>query len=177
MRFTPAEIAGVWLIDPTPHRDERGYFARLWCEREFAEHGIEATPVQANLAYNVRAGTLRGMHWQDPPHEEGKLVRCSHGAAHLVVLDLRKGSPTHMQAAAFKLDAAVARQAWAPPGCAIGYQTLVDHTEICYLMSRAYAPEAGRGLRYNDPALNLVWPLPVTAISAADQSWPDFSLA
>lgn len=175
MKFTPTAIADLWLIDLTPHRDQRGHFARLWCAREFADHGIDAAPVQANLAYNARRGTLRGMHWQEAPHEEGKLVRCGRGAAHLVVLDLRRQSATRMTSISLELTADSGQQIWAPPGCALGYQTLADDTEINYLMSQPYVPEAGRGLRYNDPALQLQWPLPVTEISAADRSWPDFS--
>jgi dTDP-4-dehydrorhamnose 3,5-epimerase len=177
VKFTAANIAGVWSIELTPHRDERGSFARVWCAREFSEHGIEETPVQANVACNAHAGTLRGMHWQAAPHEEGKLVRCAKGAAHVVVLDLREHSPTRLRSASFELTASSGRQIWAPPGCALGYQTLTDETEICYLMSHAYVPDAGRGLRYNDPSLHLQWPLPVTVISAADQSWPDYSAA
>jgi dTDP-4-dehydrorhamnose 3,5-epimerase len=174
MKFHATTIDGAWRIEPSPHRDERGSFARLWCARDFAEHGIETLPVQANVARNSLRGTLRGMHWQAAPHEEGKLVRCSRGAVYLVVLDLRESSPSHLRFEAFELTGESACQVWAPEGCALGYQTLEDDTEITYLMSSAYAPAAACGARYDDPAFGISWPLEVTAISNADRNWPAF---
>lgn len=175
MKFTPGTIDGAWIIDAAPHRDHRGSFARLWCQEEFRAHGVPWAPVQANLAHNAVRGTLRGMHWQAAPHQEGKLVRCGRGVAWFVLLDLRDDSPTRH--ASMALELVGDRQLWAPPGCALGYQTLADDTEVWYLMTHPYVPQAGRGLRYNDPAFGLSWPLEVAAISAADQNWPDYRLA
>lgn len=175
MIFHATDLPQVWIVDLEPHRDERGFFARSWCEHEFADRGISSRVVQTNLAFNQRRGTLRGMHYQAPPHAEGKLVRCTRGAAYFVVVDLRVRSPTFAHWTSVELSADNRRQLWVPEQCALGYQTLADQTEIFYQMSECYVPDAARGLRYDDPALGIHWPLPVAVLSERDRSWPDFT--
>ena len=172
MRFTETPIAGAWTIDPAPHVDERGRFFRAWCSREMAEHGIGFTPLQANMGESHRAGTLRGMHYQVAPHEEAKLMRCTRGRIFDVLVDLRPGSATFGKWYGTELSAQNARMLYLPPLCAHGYQTLEDDTEIYYLTSAVYAPDASRGLRYDDPTVGIRWPLPVSAISDQDTKWP-----
>jgi dTDP-4-dehydrorhamnose 3,5-epimerase len=174
MIFTATKLDGVWRIDLELRRDDRGFFARTWCQREFAEHGIDSRCVQSNIAFNRQRGTLRGVHFNAHPHEEAKLVRCIRGALHCVVLDLRERSETREHWIAVELSADSHRGLWVPKGCALGYQTLADDTEVLYLMSDFYVPEAARGIRYDDPAFGFRWPLPVSVISAADQSWPPY---
>ena len=172
MRFTETEIPGAFIIDLEPHTDARGFFARIFCAREFAERGLITTFAQVNASYNDRRGTLRGMHYQDEPAPEAKLVRCVSGAIHDVIVDMRPGSPTFMHHVAVELSAANRRQLYIPELCAAGYQTLSDHTEVTYQVSEFYTPETERGLRHDDPALGIAWPLPVTEISAKDIAWP-----
>jgi dTDP-4-dehydrorhamnose 3,5-epimerase len=177
MIFTPLELAGAYLIDLEPVGDDRGFFARSWCSAEFARHGLVAEVKQANIAYTRRRGTLRGLHYQAAPHEEAKLVRCTRGAAYVVALDLRPQSPSYTRWVAAELTAENRRAMYVPPGCAQGYQTLTDDTEVSYQMSQAYAPEAARGVRFDDPALALRWPLEIAAISEKDKSWPDYQVS
>lgn len=177
MIFTATRLPGVWRIDVEERRDDRGFFARAWCEREFAAHGIESRCVQSNIALNLVRGTLRGVHYNAPPHEEAKLVRCVRGAAHCVVLDLRDDSDLRHQWIAVELTADSRRALWIPKGCALGYQTLADDTEILYLMSEFYVPEAARGVRYDDSAFGIRWPLPVSVMSDADRNWPPYQLS
>jgi dTDP-4-dehydrorhamnose 3,5-epimerase len=172
VRFTEAPIAGAWTVDPAPHADERGRFFRAWCADEFAAQGIQFTPVQANLGSSRRAGTLRGMHYQVAPHEEAKLVRCTHGAVFDTLVDLRPGSETYGRWFGVELSAENGRMLYVPPLCAHGYQTLTDGAEIYYLTSAVYAPQAVRGLRYDDPTVAIRWPLPPVAVSEQDQGWP-----
>jgi dTDP-4-dehydrorhamnose 3,5-epimerase len=174
MRFQPLDLAGAWVVDLEPVEDERGFFARTWCQRELAEHGLETGLAQGSLSFNHRAGTLRGMHWQAPPCAETKLVRCTRGAIYDVVLDVRSESATFGRWAAVTLSAENRRALYVPRGCAHGFQTLDDNTEVHYLISEFYAPARARGVRWDDPRFGIRWPLPVTVISAKDQNYPDF---
>ena len=174
MIFTPTEIEGVFLIDIERIEDERGFFARASCVREFADHGIAVSFPQCNLSFNRRRGTLRGMHLQKPPHGEGKLVRCTRGAIFDAVIDLRASSTTYLRHAGAELTAENRRMLYAPAGCAHGFQTLEDDSEVFYQMTAPYQPGAGDGVRYNDPAFGIRWPLPVSEISGRDRSYPDF---
>jgi dTDP-4-dehydrorhamnose 3,5-epimerase len=172
VRFTETEISGAFIIDLEPHADARGYFARTFCVREFAEHGLITTIAQVNASYNHRRGTLRGMHYQDEPAPEAKLVRCVSGAIHDVIVDMRPGSPTYLRHVAVELSAANRRQLYIPQQCAAGYQTLADDTEVAYQVSEFYTPGTERGLRHDDPILGIAWPLPVAEISPKDLAWP-----
>jgi dTDP-4-dehydrorhamnose 3,5-epimerase len=172
VRFTETDIPGAYIIDIEPRADERGFFARTFCTREFAEHDLPTTFLQANTSFNHRAGTLRGMHWQDEPAPEAKLVRCISGAVLDVLVDMRPESPTYLRHLAVELTAENHRQLLIPERCAAGYQTLVDGTEVSYLVTGVYTPEAERGMRHDDPALGIAWPLPVAVISEKDASWP-----
>ncbi len=172
MRFTELEIPGAYVVDLEPHANSRGFFARTFCAREFAEHGLTTTVAQVNASFNHRRGTLRGMHYQDEPALEAKLVRCVSGAILDVLVDMRPDSPTYLRHAAVELSAANRRQLYIPQRCAAGYQTLADDTEVAYQVSEFYAPGTERGLRHDDPALGITWPLPVSEISAKDLAWP-----
>jgi dTDP-4-dehydrorhamnose 3,5-epimerase len=174
MRFHPTRFADAWLIEMTPVKDERGAFARTFCAREFAAQGLETKFVQHSLSSNTRKGTLRGMHFQRAPHEEIKLVRCAKGAVWDVIIDLRPASPTHLQWQGFELSAANGMQLYIPHGFAHGFQTLEDDSEVFYLISEFYAPDAALGVRYDDPRFAIDWPLPVSVISERDRAWPDF---
>jgi dTDP-4-dehydrorhamnose 3,5-epimerase len=172
MKFNECSVKGAWIIEPTPHEDSRGRFMRAWCSREFAEHAIAFTPVQANMGLSVRKGTLRGLHYQIAPALEAKLVRCTRGAIFDVVVDLRPTSPTYRSWYGSCLNADNARMLYIPEGCAHGCQSLEDNTEIYYMASAYYSPDASRGIRYNDPAFGIRWPLPVSSISDQDGAWP-----
>lgn len=172
MRFTPTPIPGAWTIDPAPHADARGWFARAWCVEEFAAQGIAFTPLQANMGVSRQAGTVRGLHYQVAPHEEAKLMRCTAGAVFDVLVDLRTESSTYGRWFGVELSAENSRMLYVPPLCAHGYQTLVDGAAIYYLTSAMYAPSAVRGLRYDDPAVGIRWPRPVTTLSDQDRGWP-----
>lgn len=174
MIFTEAEIPGVYTIRLTPYVDERGSFARGWCQREFHEARLPSRVVQMNISNNRRKGTLRGFHYQIAPHQEDKLLRCLHGAVHDVVIDLRPESPTFMQHLAFEMRAGDQRMLMVPKGCANAFLTLADDTEVTYLVSEFYTPAAERGVRWNDPAFNVPWPAVPSVISSKDMSWPDF---
>ena len=174
MIFLSTALPGAYLIHPQPHGDERGSFVRTWCQQEFAAHGLTDLPVQTSVSYNHRRGTLRGMHWQAAPHAESKMVRCTRGAIYDVIIDLRPDSPTFMGWIGLELSWLNRAQLYVPKGCAHGFQTLEDNTEVSYQISELYAPEAGRGVRYDDPAFSINWPLPVRAISSQDRMWPDF---
>lgn len=174
MRFEATNLPGAFLIDLEPREDERGFFARAWCAREFAEHGLESTMLQVNLSYNRRRGTLRGLHYQRPPHAEAKLIRCIRGALYDTIVDLRPGSATFGQPFGAELSAENRRMLYVPAGFAHGFQTLVDDTEALYQVSAFYEPGAESGIRYDEPRFALQWPLPVSAISDKDAGWPDF---
>ena len=175
MKFTATTIHGVALIELAPVADERGYFARCFDEREFAKRGYALHVIQTNISLNVRKGTLRGLHYQIPPHAETKLVRVAVGAIYDVVLDLRLDSPSFKKWEAFELTAKNQRALYSPEGCAHGFQTLVDNTEVFYEMGNYYEPSAARGVRYDDPALKIRWPLPIAIISEKDKSYLNFS--
>jgi dTDP-4-dehydrorhamnose 3,5-epimerase len=172
MRFSPCDIPGAWIIDPAPHDDSRGRFMRAWCAREFAAQGIDFHPVQANMGFSTGRGTIRGLHYQVAPAEEAKLVRCTRGAIFDVLVDLRPSSPTYLRWFGTDLSADDARMLYVPEGCAHGYQTLEDASEMLYHTSAYYSPDAVRGARFDDPAFGIAWPLPVTAVSGQDQHWP-----
>jgi dTDP-4-dehydrorhamnose 3,5-epimerase len=172
MRFAETKLVGARVIDPNPHEDDRGRFMRAWCAREFAEHGIDFLPVQANMGFSVRRGTVRGLHLQEAPSLEAKLVRCTKGAIFDVVVDLRPESPSYGEWCGAQLSAANGRMLYVPEHCAHGYQTLEDDTEIYYLTSGFYSPSSVRGLRFDDPAFNIQWPLVATAVSEQDLNWP-----
>ena len=175
MKFTETPLPGAFIIDLEPHQDERGFFARTFCVREFWEHGLNSTVAQCNLSSNLKAGTLRGMHFQEPPLSEAKLVRCIRGAIHDVVVDLRPQSATYRRQFAVELNTVNRRALFVPALLAHGFQTLMDNTEVEYQMSEAYVPEGARGFRYDDAAFAIRWPLPVSVISEQDLSWPPFS--
>jgi len=174
MIFRDTPLPGTCVIEIEPREDERGFFARAWCAREFAEHGLETVVAQCNYSYNRRRGTLRGMHYQAAPHQEAKVVRCVRGAVYLVALDLRPASPTFTQHAAVELSAENRIALYVPKGCALGFQTLRDDTEIFYQMSEFYVPESGRGVRWDDPAFDIPWPIADPIMLARDRSYPDF---
>lgn len=176
MIFTETPLHGAFLITLEPYQDERGSFARSFCQNEFEAHGLSPVVSQCNISRNDKRGTLRGMHFQEAPHEEAKLVRCTRGALWDVIVDLRPDSATRGQWFGVELTETSATQLYIPEGFAHGFQTLSDDTEIFYQISNFYAPEAARGLRYNDPALQIDWPLPISSISAKDQNWPDCKL-
>lgn len=172
MIFHETHIPGVAIIELETRGDDRGFFARTFCRQEFVDAGLEPHVEQANMSFNYRAGTLRGMHFQISPHPEGKLIRCVRGAIIDKIVDMRWGSPTRLQHVSVELTADNRRALFVPPYFAHGYQTLVDDSEVTYQVSGAYAPSAERGLRFDDPALELEWPLPVEEISPKDGSWP-----
>ena len=172
MIITTTALAGPAIIDLELREDDRGFFARSFDRAEFAAAGLEPVVEQCNVSFNHRAGTLRGMHFQVAPATEAKLVRCTAGAVLDIIVDVREGSPTYLQHVAVELTAANRRSLYVPPMFAHGYQTLVDGAEVTYQVSEAYTPGTERGLRHDDPALGLSWPLPVSTISDKDASWP-----
>jgi dTDP-4-dehydrorhamnose 3,5-epimerase len=172
MRFIETTIPGTWVIDPDLYQDDRGRFLRAWCSYEFSARGLEFAPVQGNMGYSVAKGTLRGMHFQKAPALETKLVRCTRGAMFDVVLDLRPGSSTYGKWYGLELSAENARMLYVPEQCAHGYQTLQQDTEMYYLTSAFYTPGAATGVRFDDPAFDIQWPLRPTMISPQDRSWP-----
>ncbi len=174
MIFSETKLAGAFTVDPEPIADERGFFARTFCSEAFAAHGLCSTFVQCNVSFNHRRGTLRGMHYQAAPFAEAKLVRCTMGAIHDVIVDLREGSPTRGEWVAVELSAAGWRALYVPEGFAHGFQTLSDDAEVFYQMSVAFEPKAARGIDAADPVLAIRWPLPVSVISAADRALPGF---
>lgn len=172
MHFTDTDVVGAKVIDPSPHQDDRGRFMRAWCAREFAEHGVNFLPVQANMGFSVRKGTVRGMHFQQAPALEAKLVRCTRGSMFDVVLDVRPESPSYGKWYGTELSAENGRMLYVPEGCAHGYQTLEEWTEMYYMTSAFYAPSAVRGVRFDDPAFSVQWPLVATGVSEQDRNWP-----
>jgi dTDP-4-dehydrorhamnose 3,5-epimerase len=173
--FTETEVAGAFVIDLETRSDERGFFARTFCRREFEEHGLNPEIAQSNLSLSASAGTLRGMHLQLPPHEEAKLVRCTSGALYDVALDLRPESPSYLRWVGVELTAENRRMLYVPEGCAHGFQTLLPDTEAFYQVSAAYAPEAERGFRWDDVAFGIEWPdAAERTISEKDEQWPDY---
>ena len=174
MKFTATALPGVYVIELEPIADERGFFARTWCRREFEAHGLNGSLAQCSLSFTRSKATLRGMHYQEKSRAEAKLVRCTAGAIYDVVLDLRAESPTFKQWLGVELTAASRKMLYIPEGLAHGFQTLVDDTEVFYQISEFFHSEAARGVRWNDPAFGIRWPLPVQVISERDRSFPDF---
>jgi dTDP-4-dehydrorhamnose 3,5-epimerase len=174
--FHETLLKGAYLIQSEPHSDERGFFARAWCLQEFGGKGLETRLVQCNISFNLRKGTLRGMHFQTPPHEEDKLVRCTRGAVHDVIIDLRRGSETFGKHYGTTLTAENRCMLYIPKGFAHGFLTLEDDTEVFYQMSEYYAPKCARGVRWDDPAFGIAWPGEVRVIAEKDRSYPDFNL-
>jgi dTDP-4-dehydrorhamnose 3,5-epimerase len=172
--FTPTILDGVVLVDPDRRSDERGYFARTWCRREFEEAGLDARLVQCSVSHNLRRHTLRGMHWQDPPHAEVKLVRCTRGAILDVIVDLRPDSQSYLCNLAVELDENNGRALYVPEGMAHGFLTLADNTDVSYQMSSFHEPSSARGARWNDPAFAIDWPTPAPILHPRDASYPDF---
>ena len=175
MIFTETKLPGAFEIELERKADDRGYFARTWCAREFAEHGLGTTLAQCNISFNTHRGTLRGMHWQAAPREEAKLVRCSAGSIYDVIVDLRPESSGYLQHVGVELTADRGNMLYVPEGFAHGFLTLEPATEVFYQMSEFYAPEAARGIRYDDPLLGIVWPAPVTQIAERDAAYPDLA--
>jgi dTDP-4-dehydrorhamnose 3,5-epimerase len=176
MVFTETKLPGAYIVDLQLLGDDRGFFARTWCQREFSEHGLDASLAQCSLSFSVQKGTLRGLHYQEPPFAETKLVRCTHGAIYDVIVDLRRDSETFLQWIGVELTAQNRRGLIVPKRFAHGFQTLRDDTEVFYQMSEFHAPEAARGIRWNDPLLHIPWPEEVTAISPRDRAVADFRL-
>lgn len=176
MIFTELALKGVCLIEPKRREDERGFFARTFCVEEFFAHGLDPAVAQCNVSYNRRRGTLRGLHYQAPPYAEVKLVRCTAGAAFDVVVDIRPSSPTFKRWLGVELSARNRKMLYIPEGFAHGFQTLDDHTELFYQMSKVYVPEAARGIRWDDPSLAIVWPLSVTIVSDCDCHLPGLAV-
>ena len=175
MRFHPTPIPGVVVIELEPRRDDRGFFARTWAPEAFAAHGLPTGLVQASLSRNDRRGTVRGMHMQLPPSAEGKLVRCTRGAIYDVVIDLRPGSPTYRRHAGVELTADAGNALFIPPLLAHGFQTLVTDTDVFYQMTDVYAPALAHGVRWDDPAFGIDWPIREgITIVERDRDYPDF---
>jgi len=175
MLIREANIEGAFIIEPERRVDERGYFARMICDRELAERGLVGSIRQVNTGFSPRAGTLRGLHFQLPPHAEVKIARCLRGAVFDVAVDLRPDSPTYKRWTGVTLTEENGTMLYVPAGCAHGYLTLAASTELMYFTSMAYAPAAARGVRYNDPAFAIAWPAKVEVVSEADLSWPDLA--
>ena len=177
MIFRETKLKGAFIIEPERLEDERGFFARTFCQEEFKTHRLNPGMVQCNISFNKKKGTLRGMHYQVAPHEETKLARCTRGAIYDVIIDLRPDSPTFKQWVAVELTADNRRMLYIPKGFAHGFQTLEDNTEVLYQMSEFYHPECARGVRWDDPAFGIEWPpAEQRIISAEDQAYPNFQL-
>jgi len=174
MRFHETKISGVVEIHLEPKADERGFFARSWCRKEFGDYGLDANLVQCSISYNTQRGTLRGMHYQVEPSPETKIVRCTQGAIYDVVIDLRPESATFRDWFAAVLTAENRNMVYVPKGCAHGFLTLQDETEVFYQMSEFYNAESARGVRWDDPAFRIVWPEKVEVMSERDRTYPDF---
>jgi dTDP-4-dehydrorhamnose 3,5-epimerase len=175
MIFTETKLKGAFTVEIDRLEDERGFFARSWCRREFEAHGLDPGLVQCNISFNLKAGTMRGMHYQAKPFEESKLIRCTKGAVHDVIVDLRPDSPTFGQYAGFLLTSENRRMVFVPKSFAHGFLTLEDETEVFYQMSEFYFPEHGRGFRWNDPRFGISWPREINVISERDRNYPDFT--
>ena len=174
MKFEPAPLPGAFVITPERLHDERGYFARSFCRRDFEEHGLNPNVAQCNLSLSIRRGTLRGMHFQLPPHQEAKLVRCVAGALHDVIIDLRPASPTFRKHFGLRLDPSEDRMLYVPEGFAHGFLTLEDSTSVFYQISEPYEPASASGVRWNDPAFGIEWPFEPLVMAERDRTYPDF---
>jgi dTDP-4-dehydrorhamnose 3,5-epimerase len=174
--FTETKLRGAYVIEPERVEDERGFFARAWCRREFVARGLNPAVAQCGISFNRKKGTLRGMHYQVAPHEEVKIVRCTRGAVYDVIIDLRPESPTFKRHVAVVLSARNRKMLYVPERFAHGLQTLEDETEVFYQISEFHAPESARGVRWNDPAFAIEWPPAERTIIGRDATYPDFSL-
>lgn len=172
MRFKKCDVNGAWVVEPTPQTDDRGRFMRSWCSQEFEDHSVDFRPVQGNMAFSVRKGTLRGLHYQAAPALEAKLVRCTRGSVFDLVVDLRPTSETYLRWFGTTLTAENGQMLYIPEGCAHGCLSLEDSSEIYYLTSAFYAPNCVRGARFDDPAFSIRWPAAVSFVSEQDRSWP-----
>ena len=177
MKFSKTSLADAVVIDMQPHADDRGYFARTFCSKEFAANGLVTDYPQGNHSYNRAKGTVRGMHFQVAPYGEVKLVRCVRGAVLDVIIDLRAAAPSYLKWEAFELSAANGRTLYVPVGFAHGFQTLEDESDVIYLVSHPHAPGSEGGVRFDDPAFGIDWPLPIAVISEKDRAWPLVDLA
>lgn len=177
MIFTETKLKGAFILDLENREDDRGFFARTFCMKEFEQHGLKPTVAQCNLSYNHKAGTMRGMHYQTPPAAETKLVRCTRGAIYDVIIDLRPESPTYMQHVGVELTADNRRALYVPELFAHGYLALTDGAEVAYQVGEFYTPGYEHGIRYDDPAFNIEWPVPIAVISAKDAAWAPFQPA
>ena len=175
MKILDAALPGARLVELEPIEDERGFFARSFCRREFEQAGLEPCVAQCNVSFNRRRGTLRGMHFQRPPHAEAKLVRCTRGAVYDVIVDLRPDSPAFRRWLGVELSAGNRRALYVPKGFAHGFQSLEDDCEVLYQMSDFHAPQAAGGVRWNDPAFGIRWPIEPPIVSARDAAYPDFA--
>jgi dTDP-4-dehydrorhamnose 3,5-epimerase len=173
--FTETSLNGAYIIDLERREDARGFFARAWCRKEFEDHGLSPQCVQINVGFSPQKGTLRGMHYQVAPNQEVKVVRCTLGAIYDVIIDLRPDSPTHRRWTGVELSSGNRRMLYVPVGFAHGFQTIEENTEIYYQTSQFFAPDSARGVRYNDPAFGIEWPLAVAKISNADGAWPEYT--
>lgn len=176
MRFVPTDLPGAWLLEQERHADLRGYFARTWCARELAEHGLETRLSQCSVSFNHRRGTLRGLHYQAPPRAEVKIVRCTRGALFDVAVDLRPDSPGFRRWVGVELTPENGRALYIPAGFGHGFLTLADATEVLYEISEEYSPAHARGVRYDDPLLGIAWPAPVEVIAPRDRDYQDVTV-
>lgn len=174
MEFTETKLKGAFVVRLKKIEDHRGFFARGWCRDEFAQHGLNPGMIQLNVGFSHKRGTVRGMHYQAKPHEEAKFVRCTRGAIYDVIIDLRPGSSTRHQWFGIELTPENGTMLYAPEGFAHGYQTLMDDTDMYYMTTAAYAAASARGVRHDDPAFGIRWPLPTAVISEADRTWPAY---
>lgn len=175
MRFIETPLEGAWIVELEPIRDDRGFFSRVFCAEEFRDHGLEPELVQGNMSFNQVSGTLRGMHYQLPPATETKFMRCTRGAIFDAIIDLRPDSPSYLQSYGVELTADNRRALYVPGLFGHGYMSLTDDTEVIYFVNEFYAPGHERGLRWNDPIVDIEWPMSVSVVSEKDASWPDFS--
>jgi len=173
--FTELDISGVFLVEPELHGDDRGFFARVWCQEEFKRRGLNDRLVQCSVSFNAKKGTLRGMHYQVAPYREAKLIRCSHGAIYDVAIDLRPESPTFKRHVGVELSQQNRRMLYVPEGFAHGFITLRDQTEVLYHISEFWSPAHARGVRWNDPAFGIEWPAQPEIIADRDRDYPDFT--
>jgi len=177
MRFTETKLRGAFVLELETRADDRGFFARAFCQKEFEAHGLKPNVAQCNCSYNHKPATMRGMHYQLPPAAETKLIRCTRGAIYDVIVDLRPNSPTYLQHFGIELTEQNRKQLYVPELFAHGYLTLTPDAETVYQVGEFYTPGAERGIRYNDPALKINWPIPVEIVSEKDASWPDYKPA
>jgi dTDP-4-dehydrorhamnose 3,5-epimerase len=175
MKFVETGLYGAVIVEIEKLKDERGFFSRTWCKKEFEKHGLESSVVQANTSFNYKKGTLRGMHFQAEPHGETKLVRCTQGAIYDVIIDLRRDSQTYLKWFGIELSVENFRMLFVPKVFAHGFQTLEDNSVISYQVGQFYTPGAERGVRFDDPTFEIKWPLVVSAISEKDKNWPKYN--